>query len=202
MSQAHQRRLPPQQRRSQIITAARSHIAERGLARTSLRDIATAAGVSMGTVSYHFAGIDEILSAVVIAEAEEFYGPAVTLADAASDPWDALAALIDPMFADTPEVEAHWRIWAHFWAAVARRPRMADTYADRIRHWESCCARVIARGIAAGVFHGQDPDGIALQMAAYSDGLGTQRAQRPHALPAATARQWMHELAQLLLRRQ
>src|SRR5690625_316338 len=102
------RRLAPQQRRAQIVSAAREHIAgqERsghpGVAKFSLRDIAAAADVSMGTVTYHFAGVNEILSAVVIAEAEEFYSEPVEAARAESDPWQALTELIDPMFAETP----------------------------------------------------------------------------------------------------
>jgi len=193
------RRLAPQQRRELIIDAARTVIAGRGLARTSLRDIAAAAEVSMGTVSYHFSGIDEILGAVVIRESEEFYGHVVAAADAEPDPWRSLGLLIDPMFADSPEVEAHWRIWTHFWAAVARRPGLADSYAARIRHWESCCARVISRGVAQGAFREVDPHGMALRLAAYSDGLAAQRAQGVTALTAGLAREWMHEFSRALL---
>lgn len=193
------RRLAPAQRRAQIIAAARSVIVDHGLARTSLRDIAAAAEVSMGTVTYHFTGIDEILGAVVIRESEEFYTDVVGAADAEPDPWRALALLIDPMFTGSPEVEAHWRIWTHFWAAVARRPGLADSYAGRIRHWESCCARVIGRGVAQQVFRAVGPEGAALRLAAYSDGLAAQRAQGVRALTAATACSWMHEFARAIL---
>lgn len=192
-------RLAPEERRTQIIAAARARAADAGLARTSLRDIAAAAGVSLGTVTYHFAGIDEILSAVVIREAEEFYSPAIARADAHPDPWQALAELIKPMFTDTPAVDAHWRIWAHYWAAIARHPGLADTYFHRIRHWEACCVRVIERGVAAGAFAPVDPRESALKMAAYSDGLATQRFQGVAALTYARAREWMHDFTRALL---
>ncbi|WP_228759907.1 TetR/AcrR family transcriptional regulator [Pseudactinotalea sp. HY158] len=199
VSEVARRRLPPAQRRRQIVEAARTRIAAQGVARASLRDIAAAAGVSMGTVSYHFAGVDEILSAVVITEAREFYAAAVATADAEDDPWQALAALIDPMFDDSPAVLSHWRIWTHYWAAVARRPGIAGAHDSRIRHWEECCARVLARGVASGAFRTVDPAAAALKLAAYSDGLGAQWAQGVTSLTPVRARTWMHEFARALL---
>lgn len=169
------------------------------MARTSLRDIAAAAEVSIGTVTYHFRGIDDILSAVVIQVAEEFYAPAVARADATDDPWQAMAALIDPLFADSPEVEEHWQIWAHFWAAVARHPGIADAYFNKIRHWELCAARVIERGVESKVFKNVDPHEAALKMAAYSDGLATQRSQGVPTLTPQRAHRWMHEFARAVL---
>lgn len=193
------KRLPPEQRRQQIVAAAREAIVARGLAATSLREIAAAAGVSMGTVTYHFASTEEILSAVVITESERFYGDVVTAADAEPDARQALRLLIEPMFADSEEVQAHWRIWSDYWAAVARRPEMADAYARRIRTWEVCCARTIARGVADGSFREVDPGHTALKLAAYSDGLGTQLAQGAEGLTPATANRWMLEFVDLLL---
>lgn len=195
------RRLPPAERRQQIVTSARTAIAQRGLAAISLRDIAAAASVSMGTVTYHFASIDEILSAVVIAESEQFYGEVIATADAELDPRRALDLIIEPMFREGPDVEAHWRIWADYWATVARRPEIADAYAMRIRSWEACCARVIGRGIDSGVFREVAPESAALKLAAFSDGLATQLQQGASGLTAKTAHAWMLEYVELLLSR-
>jgi AcrR family transcriptional regulator len=51
-------------RREQIVDAAVSAIASRGIADLRIRDIAEAAGVSTGTVHYHFADIEELLVAI------------------------------------------------------------------------------------------------------------------------------------------
>lgn len=72
-----------------------------GLAATSLRDIAAAAQVSVGTVTYHFVGVDEILSAVVITESESFYAKVVQAADSEPDPRRAMLILIDSLFSDS-----------------------------------------------------------------------------------------------------
>lgn len=193
------RRLPPAERRRQIVAAARGVIVQRGLAVASLRDIARAADVSLGTVTYHFDGVDEILSAVVITDSERFYEDVVRLADAEPDPWVALRLLIEPLFDDSDDVRAHWRIWSDYWAAVARRPEMAAAYAGRIRYWEACCTRVITRGVASGVFGDVVPAEAALKLAAYSDGLATQLAQNLPALTHPVARAWMDEFTLALL---
>lgn len=194
-----QRRLPPAQRREQITRAARSLIVHRGLAAISLRDIAAAAGVSMGTVTYHFTGIDEILGAVVVAESERFYAEVVQAAETEPDVRVALDTLIDPMFADSPDAEAHWRIWSDYWSAVVRRPGMTEPYAERVRFWEACCTRVIARGVEAGTVRPVDPAQAALKLSAYADGLGAQLAQEAPGLTPAIARAWMAEFVQALL---
>lgn len=193
------RRLPPDERRRQIVAAARSVIVRQGLATTSLRDIAGEAKVSMGTVTYHFDSIDEILGAVVVTESERFYADVVEAADSEPDPWRALELLVNPLFGDTDDVHAHWRIWSDYWAAIVRRPEMTQAYAERIRHWEKCCARVIERGAAAGAFRPVDARGTALKLAAYANGLGTQLLQEARDLTAPLAHSYLSEYIDLLL---
>lgn len=196
----HQTRLRPEERRRQIISSARATLAQRSLAGLSVRDIAAAAGVSIGTVTYHFAGIDEIFGELVIGESQRFYAEAITRADAEADPMAALALITEPMFADTEDARAHWRIWADYWGLVARRPQVAGFYADRIRSWEACATRIIARGQDAGVFTADiDPAAAALRLAAYADGLGMQLAQRVAGVDGRMATDWFLDFAGLLL---
>ncbi|MGO4425788.1 TetR/AcrR family transcriptional regulator, partial [Streptomyces sp. MCAF7] len=49
------------QRRERILTATLSHIADEGVAGVSHRKIAARAGVPLGSMTYHFKGIDELL---------------------------------------------------------------------------------------------------------------------------------------------
>jgi AcrR family transcriptional regulator len=187
----------PEVRRAMIVRAARAVIVRNGLGATGLRDIAAEAGVSVGTVTYHFASVAEILNEVVVLETERFYGAIVAAVDAEPDPVAALRMLVAPLFDDSEEVRQHWRIWSDYWTAVARRPEVAEEYAERIRVWESCLVRVIRRGIADGSFDtasdGIDPSVVALKLAAYSDGVATQIAQNAPGLTNAVALTWMWE---------
>ncbi len=170
----------------------------RGFGAVSLRDIARAAKVSVGTVTYHFAGVDEILGAVVVRESERFYDEVIRVADATESPWLALRALMDPMFNDS-DAPAHWRIWTDYWGVVARRPEVLHAYVERIHSWEACCARTCRRGIAAGAFRRVDVDATALKLAAYADGIATQVAQGRAEISGEGAVEAMMELATALL---
>ena len=212
----------PEVRRAMIVEAARAVIVRNGVGATGLRDIAAEAGVSVGTVTYHFGSVAEILNEVVVLETERFYGAIVAAVDAEPDPVRALRMLVAPLFGDTEQVRQHWSIWSDYWTAVARRPEVAAEYAERIRVWEACLVRVIRRGADAGVFRGSaagslepdtvsgslepdtvsgslDPDTVALKLAAYSDGVATQIAQGVPGLTNTVALTWMwtflsHEL--------
>ncbi|GAB3051544.1 TetR/AcrR family transcriptional regulator [Sediminivirga luteola] len=194
------RRLAPEARRRQIVAAARAVMLRRGLAATSLRDIAREAEVSVGTVTYHFGGVDEILREVVTSESHGFYSRVVAEARAASDPRAGLRALMAPMFADSEPVREHWQIWADYWGAVGRRPEIAQTYAQQIRVWEDCCTELIEQGTAEGVFADVPARETAVKLAAYSDGVGMQRAQQVPGLSSEKALAWMLEFAGALLR--
>jgi AcrR family transcriptional regulator len=182
-----------------IVEAARAVIVRNGVGATGLRDIAAEAGVSVGTVTYHFGSVAEILNEVVVLETERFYGAIVAAVDAEPDVLVGLRMLVAPLFGDTEQVRQHWRIWSDYWTAVVRRPEVAAEYAERIRVWEACLVRVIRRGVEAGVFADADADTVALQLAAYSDGVATQIAQGVPGLTNTVALSWMwrflsHEL--------
>lgn len=193
----------PAVRRAMIVRAARSVIVRNGLGATGLRDIAAEAGVSVGTVTYHFASVAEILNEVVVLETERFYGAIVAAVDAEPDPVQALRMLVAPLFDDSEQVRQHWRIWSDYWTAVARRPEVAEEYAERIRVWEACLVRVVRRGVDDGTFDrgpgGIDPATVALKTAAYSDGVATQIAQNAPGLSNAVALTWMWEFLALQL---
>src|SRR5512142_3461659 len=88
-------RHPTEVRRALIVEAARSVIADRGLFATTMRDIAAASQVSLGTWTYHFRGIAEILAEVLDGEMDTLYAPVVAAAAAMPDGRAALHALID-----------------------------------------------------------------------------------------------------------
>ncbi|MEV7761148.1 TetR/AcrR family transcriptional regulator [Curtobacterium flaccumfaciens pv. flaccumfaciens] len=199
MTAAARVRQRPEVRRAMIVEAARAVIVRNGVGATGLRDIAAEAGVSVGTVTYHFGSVAEILNEVVVLETERFYGAIVAAVDAEPDVLVGLRMLVAPLFGDTEQVRQHWRIWSDYWTAVVRRPEVAAEYAERIRVWEACLVRVIRRGVDAGVFADVDADTVALQLAAYSDGVATQIAQGVPGLTNTVALSWMwrflsHEL--------
>jgi len=217
-------RQKPAVRRALIVEAARGVILREGLGGTRLRDIAGEAGVSVGTVTYHFESVAEILNEVVVLETARFYSSIIEAVDAEPDPVAGVRMLVEPLFAATDASDEHWRLWSDYWTAVARKPAVAAEYVERIRVWEACLTRTLRRGAESGAFPAlragaaagagagaADPDGaadpagagaagsdgadraseVALKLAAYSDGVATQLAQKAPGLTSELALTWM-----------
>jgi AcrR family transcriptional regulator len=82
-------------RRRQIIEAAIEVIADEGYAQASMERIALRAGISRGLISYHFAGRDDLMGAVVakaFTEGAAFMRPRI---EAASSPREMLTAYLE-----------------------------------------------------------------------------------------------------------
>ncbi|KDP92586.1 MULTISPECIES: TetR family transcriptional regulator C-terminal domain-containing protein [Clavibacter] len=194
------KREKPEVRRAMIVEAARAVILRRGLTATGLRDIAAEGDVSVGTVTYHFSSVAEILDEVVVLETDRFYASIVEEVDAEPDAVHGIRMLVEPLFAGTDASEAHWRLWSDYWTAVARQPGLSADRLERIRVWEACLVRTIRRGVVGGVFRTVDAAEVALKLAAYSDGIATQLSQKVPGLDHARALEWIwtfldHELA-------
>lgn len=202
MSQQDQRREPRQQqrqrptvRRALIVEAARQAIIRDGLHRTTLRDIAAQAQVSLGTVTYHFKSINEILSAAAVSEAERFYAPLVRAATDEADPARALLLLIDPLFDGAESTSRHWRFWSDYWSASARSKNLSGEDYEALRLWQTGFEQTIERGILAGVFDTDiSPSEVAVKTAAFSDGLATQLSMHTRDLDHNIARTWLRQL--------
>ena len=195
-------RQKPAVRRALIVEAARGVILREGLGGTRLRDIAGEAGVSVGTVTYHFESVAEILNEVVVLETARFYSSIIEAVDAEPNPVAGVRMLVEPLFAATDASDEHWRLWSDYWTAVARKPAVAAEYVERIRVWEACLTRTLRRGAESGAFPalgaritGPNADDaaseVALKLAAYSDGVATQLAQKAPGLTSELALTWM-----------
>jgi AcrR family transcriptional regulator len=188
------KREKPEVRRAMIVEAARAVILRQGLTATGLRDIAAEGAVSVGTVTYHFASVAEILDEVVVLETDRFYASIVEEVDADPDPVHGIRLLVEPLFTGTAEAEAHWRLWSDYWTAVARQPGLSADRLERIRVWEACLVRTINRGVEGGVFRRVDAPEVALKLAAFSDGIATQLSQKAPGLDRFRALDWIWAL--------
>jgi len=84
--------------RRQVLDAAVATLAERGLASTSIQDIADAAGMSKGAVHYHFASKDELLQHVLSRCCESVEARVRAVFDAPGTPMDRVRRAIQEMW--------------------------------------------------------------------------------------------------------
>jgi AcrR family transcriptional regulator len=167
-------------RRAQIVAAAIATIAELGLARASFAQIAERAGLSSTRmISYHFAGKDDLMEAVVtdvFSRAGEFIEPFVL---AHSTPASQLRGLI----------EGHSRFYAEHRADVLavheiwyglRRPDGSRRYGMEGHELEIALVSEIFRaGQASGEFRAFDPRFMAVTLRQALDGLAELIARDP-----------------------
>jgi len=85
--------------RRQVLDAAIATLAERGLAATSIQDIADAAGLSKGAVHYHFESKDELLERVLDRCCESIYERVRAAFDEEGSPMDRVRRAILEMWA-------------------------------------------------------------------------------------------------------
>jgi len=185
-------RQPTEIRRGLIVEAARGVIAERGPYAATMRDIATAGGVSLGTVSYHFSGIAEILAHVLQGEMDHFYLPIAERAHAAPDAATAIRLLIDGFFADDERTAQHWRLWLDFWSLSAHDPTHAKWQESAYELWRTDVRKVLDRGLAGGQFQVDDLDVAMADFLVTFDGLAVQAYLPGSKVGPAQAREYLH----------
>lgn len=168
------RRQPPQIRRQMIIGAARDVIAERGLHATTVRDIAGAARVAVGTVTYHFSGIAEVLAGVLEAEMAEYSAPVMVRAAVEPTGRAGLRALTDGLLATGDRAVQHWRLWLDFWTLAAHQPHYSDWQSRVYRDLHALVAELLERGRDDGTLAVRDASQQAVEYIAMMDGLVVQ----------------------------
>ena len=117
------RRHPPEVRRRLILEAARQCILERGLAATTVREIATIADISIGTITYHFESVDEILAEVLRDSSKRFTERVVSEARTLPGAMQRLEFLIDTDLPDSEASMAQFRLWLEYWARAIHDPQ-------------------------------------------------------------------------------
>jgi AcrR family transcriptional regulator len=159
------------------------------MAGVGARDIARKAGVSPGTVTYHFAGVQEIFAEAITLGIEEYYAPLLAQARQRR-PLEALRGLVDALFTD--DTQQHWRLWFEYWRAGVRDDEFVRRQSERYAEWHSELRRILTSGRGDGDLSCTDPDEAAVRFMALVDGLALQWLRGVPPLTAAQAREHLH----------
>ena len=110
-------------RRAQLIESTIETLACRGYARTTLTEVAKAAGLSHGLVLFHFETKEKLLAETLNFLAEEYRENwQAALARAGNDPADQLNALIEADFNPAICTPSRLAAWCSFWGEAQSRP--------------------------------------------------------------------------------
>ena len=176
-------------RRPQILAASARVIAKRGITGLRLADVATEAGVSVGTVQHYFKTRERLLMETFRYETNRAVERWLQAADRDTSPWRRLVALVDIVLDETTFRE-RWTRWLQFWAVYARDPRRRHAMGEIYEQWREPFRVVIEEGVAAGAFRPawsvEDAvdrtvalfDGLALQVLLGAPGASLDRARQ------------------------
>ncbi|MEV0278757.1 TetR/AcrR family transcriptional regulator [Streptomyces sp. NPDC050610] len=176
--------------RQEQLADALLHIAgSRGLDQVSVREVASAAGVSIGAVQYYFSTKDEML-AFAFRRVVERTRARIARLDATADPRQSMRAALRQLLPLDARRLAECRVYLAFAARSVTSPALADiqretltAIGDELR---------LALGAALAASSGQPrpaPEREARLLLALVDGLMFDAVTAPEALPPAeTAR--------------
>jgi len=165
-------RMSAESRRETIVDAAVAVARRKGLASTTVRDVAAEMGTSSGLIHHYFESMDEVLAAAFERVAREDLEQTEVMLAGAGDARSVLAEFLSSY----GRVDDDWafQLWLDAWAEAARRPILRATSARLNLAWAAVLERTIRRGVADGSFRCEDPEGTAWRILSLVDGLALQ----------------------------
>jgi AcrR family transcriptional regulator len=159
------------ERRLDILDAARGVAVREGAGGTTLRAIATAAGMEPSAVLYYFDGLGEIVEELVFSASDRFIDTITNAVAAAASPVDRMLAAIRAG-ATGGIAGDESRILYEFWAVGIRDERLNDADHALDRRQVAIYRTIIDAGVAAGLFEPRvDHEEAATALVALEDGL-------------------------------
>jgi AcrR family transcriptional regulator len=176
------------ERRPQILAAAARVIARRGLTGLRLADVASEAGVSIGTIQHYFGTRQRLLLETFTFETERSLDRWLSAGHNGANAWEQMLALVDIVL-DPPTFRERWTRWLQFWAAYARDPKLRRSIGATYDYWRAPFERAIGAGIESRDFAPDLPldsvvdralallDGLALQVLLEAPGMTLERTR-------------------------
>ena len=152
-------RMSAERRRDAIVDAALSVARRKGLAATTVRDVAAEMGSSSGLIHHYFETMDDVVAAAFERVAGRDLDETEAQLQEAGDPTGVVRAFLSS-YAPVGEDWA-FQLWLDAWAEAARRPALREVSSRLNLAWAAMLERAIRDGVASGAFRAPDPAGAA-----------------------------------------
>jgi AcrR family transcriptional regulator len=190
-------RLTPADRRDAIVAAALAVARRKGLAATTVRDVAAEMGTSSGLIHHYFESMDDVLAAAFSRVAEADLARTAAEMATAAGPGAALTAF----FRTYAPADSDWafQLWLDAWAEAARRPAIQATSRRLNLAWQALLEDTIRDGVAKGTFAATDPAAAAWRILSLVDGLALQVVAHGTTVGRGDVERWAAGAAELEL---
>jgi len=187
-------RLAPAARRDAIIRATVDVMLDKGMAATTVRDVAEQMGSSSGLIHHYFASMDDLLAAAFDRAAQhDLTGTREALARCSGG-----TERLSTFYATYARAEQDWafQLWLDAWAEAGRRPAVRQTTQRLNVAWQQLLVQVIDSGVREGAMTCADPEGAAWRMLSMLDGLALQTVAHPGTVDRKAVVSWSVALAE------
>ncbi|HUP16241.1 MAG TPA: TetR family transcriptional regulator C-terminal domain-containing protein [Acidimicrobiia bacterium] len=189
--------MSPEERRHAIVDAALAVALRKGLAATTVRDVAAEMGTSSGLIHHYFESMDDVLAAAFEKAAAADLAVTTAAMDSSNDPIDKLVAYL----VSYTRVDQDWafQVWLDAWAEAARRPAVQKASVNLNVAWQQLLVKAIESGIEQGVMTCSEPEAAAWRILSLQDGLSLQVVAHGTILDRITVSDWVARLAEMEL---
>jgi len=146
--------LPPDElsrRKRAILEVTLRLVADQGAAAVRLRDVARAAGVSVGSLQYYFDSRDELIRAAFDQHARDVVDLVGLAGDASATPPARLAAVIEAAVL-RPDLRRSAALWMEFVTAGLHDAQLRALLEGAYEAWRDLLAEVVRAGTETGDF--------------------------------------------------
>lgn len=162
-----------EERRNQILDAARDLLLEKGLAATSMNQIAKRAELGIGTVYFYYANKEALFAALQEEGLNLLEQEMQAAAEKAASPADQLQHMAWAYLTFSRKEKEYFDIINYFLSSPEQRfdPPLKSKVDRRGKANLDLVARVVRKGVRSGDFHDTDPRRWALSLWAMIHGL-------------------------------
>ncbi|HEX4362732.1 MAG TPA: TetR family transcriptional regulator C-terminal domain-containing protein [Pseudonocardia sp.] len=176
-----------EQRRAELVEAARQIVVEQGVLALRLTDVAKRAGLAPASVLYYFSALTELLREVQDQAVERFCAARAEAGRGETDPRRRLAAMIRSGLPSGPGDEL-CRLLYELGTVARQDPAYAARYIDLCQRQVALYTGILEAGAALGHFElADDPTTIARNLVVLEDGYGLHMTMAVPTFDVATA---------------
>lgn len=159
----------------------------RGIAATTVRDVAAELGTSSGLIHHYYTSMDDLLAEAFEQTAREDLEDTLSAIAHEPDPEGQLAAFFDTY---NRSDDSGMQLWLDAWAEASRRPALRRISRTLNEEWQRALASIIRDGVAEGVMTCDEPDASAWRVLSLLDGLVLQTVAHGGIVTRAQADTW------------
>jgi len=171
-----------QKRKSQILRAAYTIIAERGYENITVQDIANHAGFSKGIIYYYFSSKEDVMVSLFDSILRVIDRNFASTIQNHPEPREQMERVLRMSFDLVHKHKEFYHVIMVFWSQVTQKTLMSELNVTLFKRYRRELAKIIERGVDRGVFRAKfDVNMLASQIIAVVGGTSIQYIFDPEA---------------------